>query len=126
MNIHKLNAKPKTIPPKTIEWRPLPEVKYPAGKVNPMTWEIFSQEDIKLKPKEVKQIRLGLGFIMSEGVVLVTLANSLKNKRCSLQNEVSLEDSEDIVITITNNSNEIVHLEKPELLCRVCCKKLSF
>ena len=41
---------------------------------------------------------------MSEGVVLVALANSLKSKRCSLQNEVSLEDAEDIVITITNNS----------------------
>ena len=22
MNIHKFNAKPKTIPPKTIQWRP--------------------------------------------------------------------------------------------------------
>ena len=60
---------------------------------------------------------------MSEGVVLVSLANSLKNKRCSLQNEVSLEDSENIIITITNNSNEILHIDKPELLCRVCYKK---
>ena len=127
MNIHKFNVKPKTVPPKTIHWRPLREVKYPALKVNSMTWELFSQEDIKLKPKEVKQIRLGLGFIMSEGVVLVALANSLKNERCSLQNEVSLEDTKDIVITLTNNSNnsnEIVDIEKTKLLCRVCYKKL--
>ena len=110
MNIHKFKVKPKTIPPKTIHWRPLREVKYLALKVNSITWEIFSQEDIKLKPKEVKQLRLGLGFIMSEGVVLVALANSLKNKRCSLQNEVSFEDAEDIVITLTNNSNEIVDI----------------
>ena len=55
---------------------------------------------MKLKPKEVKQIRLGLGFMMSEGVVLIGLANSLKNKRCSLQNEVSLEDAEDIAIIL--------------------------
>ena len=89
-----------------------------------MTWEIFSQEGIKLKPKEVKQFQLGLGFIMSEGVVLTALANSLKNKRCSLQNEVSLEDAEDIVITITNNSNEIVDIQSHKLLCRVCYKKL--
>ena len=61
---------------------------------------------------------------MSEGVVLVSLANSLKNKRCSLRNEVSLEDSENIIITITNNSNEIIKVEEPELLCRVCYKKL--
>ena len=33
MNIHKLfNKKPKTIPPKTIHWRPLREVKYPGIK----------------------------------------------------------------------------------------------
>ena len=88
-----------------------------------MTWEIFSQENIKLKPKEAKQLQLGFGFIMSEGVVLSALANSLKNKRCSLQNEVSLEDSEDIVITITNNSNEIVDIQESELLCPVCYKK---
>ena len=120
MNIHKFNTKPKTIPPKTIHWYPLRGVKYPALKINSMTWEIFSQEDIKLKPKEAKQLQLGLGFIMSQGVVLSSLANSLKNKMCSLQNEVSLEDSEDIVIAITNNSNHIVNIQSHELLCRVC------
>ena len=88
-----------------------------------MTWEIFNQKDIKLKPKEVKQIQLGLGFMMSEGVVLTALANSLKYKRCSLQNEVSLDDAEDIVITLTNNSNEIVDIREHDLLCRVCYKK---
>ena len=124
MYIHKFNTKPKTIPPKTIRWHPLRDVKYPALKINSMTWEIFSQEDIKLKPKEAKQLRLGLGFIMSQGVVLSSLANSLKNKWCSLQNEVSLEDSEDIVITITNNSNHIIDIQSHELLCRVCYKKL--
>ena len=124
MNIHKFNTKPKTIPPKTIHWYPLRGVKYPALKINSMTWEIFSQEDIKLKPKEAKQLQLGLGFIMSQGVALSSLANSLKNKMCSLQNEVSLEDSEDIVIAITNNSNHIVDIKSHELLCRVCYKKL--
>ena len=99
-------------------------MKYPAKKVNLSTWKIFSQEDIKLEPKEAKQFQLGLGFIMSEGVVLTGLANSLKNKQCSLQNEVSLEDTENIVITITNNSNEIVVIQENELLCRVCYKKL--
>ena len=94
--MHKFNTKPKTIPPKTIHWQPLREVKYPALKINSITWEPFSQEDIKLNSKETKQLQLGLGFIMSQGVVL----SSLKNKKCSLQNEVSLEDSEDIVIAI--------------------------
>ena len=61
---------------------------------------------------------------MSEGVVLTGLANSLKFKRLSLQNEVSLEDAEDILITLTNNSNEIVDIQESVLLCRVCYKKL--
>ena len=43
MNIHEFNTKPKTIPPKTIHWHPLREVKYPALKINSITWEIFSQ-----------------------------------------------------------------------------------
>ena len=124
MNIHKFNVKPKTIPPKTIQWRPLREVKYPARKVNLMTWEIFSQQEIKLDPREVKQVRLGLGFMMSEGVVLTALANSLKYKWCSLQKEVNLEDIEDIVITLTNNSSEIVDIWEHKLLCRVCYKKI--
>ena len=47
---------------------------------------------MKLDPKEVKRIRLGLGLRMSEGVVLAALANSLKYKRCSLQNEINLEN----------------------------------
>ena len=110
MNIHKFNTKPKTLPPKTIQWRLLREEIYPARKVNLMTWEIFSQQKIKLDQKEVKQIRLGLGFIMSEGVVLTALVNSLKYKWCSLQNEVNLEDIEDIMITLTNNSSEVVDI----------------
>ena len=60
--------------------------------------------------------------MVSEGVVLVGLANSLKYKWCSLQNEINLEDAEDIVITLTNNLNEIVDIREHKLLCRV--KKL--
>ena len=110
MNIHKFIVKPKTKLSKTIRWLPLQDVKYPTKKINPITLEIFSQENIKLKPNEVKQLQLGLGFIMSERVVLVALANSLKNKRCSLQNEVHLQNSENIIIAITNNSNEIIEI----------------
>ena len=86
--------------------------------------EILSQEDIKLQPKEVKQLKLGLGFMMSEGIVLTGLANSMREKRCSIQNEVNLENTNDIITTISNNSKEIVNIQENELLCLICYKKL--
>ena len=124
MNIHKFNVKTKYKPHKTIKWIIPQNVKYPDKKVNSITWEIFSQEDIKLQPKEVKQLKLGLGFMMSEGIVLAGLAISLREKRCSIQNEVNLENTNDIITNISNNSKEIVNIQENELLCLVCYKKL--
>ena len=124
MNIHKFNVKPKSISHKTIKWLIPSEIKKYFKKVNPDTWEVYSQEDIKLQPKEVKPLMLGVGFMMSEGVVLTSLPYSLRKKRCSLQNEVNLEDTIDIVTAIANNSKEIVNIQENELLCLVCYKKL--
>ena len=67
---------------------------------------------------------LGIGFMMSEGVVLTSLANSLSKKRCSIQNEVNLEDTAYIITAITNNSNEIVKIQKNDPLFLVCYKRL--
>ena len=103
MNIHKFSVKPKSIPPKTIKWIPIQNLKNPAKKINSTTWEIFSQKNIELQPKEVKQMMIGLGFMMSEGVVFVSLANSLRGQLCSIQNEVNIENTNDIISTISNN-----------------------
>ena len=100
------------------------DIRQYVKKVNTNTWEIFSQENIKLKPKEVKHLFLGIGFMMSEGVVLTSLANSLSEKRCSIQNEVNLEDTINIIAVITNNSKEIVNIQENDLLFFVCYKKL--
>ena len=124
MNIHKFNVKPKSISHKTIKWLISPEILKYVKKVNPDTWEVYSQEDIKLQPKEVKPLMLGVGFMMSEGVVLTSLPYSLRKKRCSLQNVVNLEDTIDIITVIANNSKEIVNIQENELLCLVCYKKL--
>ena len=124
MNIHKFNVKPKSISHKTIKWLIPSEILKYVKKVNPDTWEVYSQEDIKLQPKEVKPLMLGVGFMMSEGVVLTSLPYSLRKKRCSLQNEVNLENTIDIITVIANNSKEIVNIQENELLCLVCYKKL--
>ena len=106
MNIHKFNVKPIYNPPKTIKWLIPDEIKQFVKRVNSDTWEIFSQEDIILKPKEVKFIMLGIGFIMSEGVVLTSLSNSLTKKRISLQNGVYLSGTSNMITVLTNNSTE--------------------
>ena len=97
MNIHKFNTKPIFKPTKTIKWMIPNETRQYVKKVNITTWEIFSQEDIILKPKEVKFIMLGIGFIISEGVVLTFLSDSLTKKRISLQNGVYLTDTLNII-----------------------------
>ena len=124
MNIHKFNVKHKSISHKTIKWIIPSEILKYVKKVNPDTWEVYSQEDIKLQPKEVKPLILGVGFMMSEGIVLTSLPNSLREKRCSLQNEVNLENTIDIITAIANNSKEIVNIQENELLCLICYKKL--
>ena len=124
MNIHKFNVKPWISPTKTIKWMIPNENRQYVKKVNITTWEVSSQEDITLKPKEVKFIMLGIGFLMSEGVVLTSLSDSLTNKRISLQNGVYLTDTLDMIIVLTNNSVENIKLPKLTTLCFVCYKKL--
>ena len=73
MNIHKFNVKPINYAAKTIKWIIPEQLRQYFKKVNGNTWEVYAQNDILLKPKEVKYIMLGLGFYMSEGVVLSSL-----------------------------------------------------
>ena len=124
MNIHKFNVKPRIPPPKTIKWLVPDNIEQYVKKVNSTTWEIFSQEGITLKPKEVKFIMLGIGFIMSKGVVLTSLSDSLTKKRISLQNGVYLTDTLNMITVITNNSTENIRIPKLSTLCFVCYKKL--
>ena len=124
MNIHKFNVKPIYYPTKTIKWLIPDNIRRFFKKVNTTTWEVYSQKDLILKPKEVKFIMLGIGFMMSEGVVLSSLNESLTIKRISLQNGVYLTDTLNMIIVLTNNSNENIQIHKLTSLCLVCYKKL--
>ena len=124
MIIHKFNGKPIFKPIKTIKWLIPDENRQYVKRVNSDTWVIYSQEDITLKPKEVKFIMLGIGFMMSEGVVLTSLSNSLTKKRISLQNGVNLSDTINMITVITNHSTENIRIPKLTTLCFVCYKKL--
>ena len=125
MNIHKFNIKPQTKQqPKTIKWLIPNEIMPYVKKLNSNTWEIFAQEDIQLKPKEVKFLLSGVGFIMSEGVVLTSLNYALTKKRVSLQNSVNLTDTINIIAVLTNNSTENIKIHKFNHLLTICHKKL--
>ena len=120
MNIHKFNVKPIYNPAKSIKWIIPNEIRQYVKKVNISTWEIFSQENITLKPKEVKFIMLGIGFIISEGVILTSLPDSLTKKRISLQNGIYSTDSPNMIIVLTNNSTEnTLQIPKLTTLCFV-------
>ena len=124
MNIHKFNVKPIDYPTKTIKWLIPDNIRRFFKKVNTTTWEVYAQNDLILKPKEVKFIMLGIGFMMSEGVVLSSLNESLTIKRISLQNGVYLNDTLNMIIVLTNNSSVNIQIPKLSSLCLVCYKKL--
>ena len=124
MNIHKFNVKPINYPAKTIKWLIPEQLRQYFKKVNGNTWEVYAQNDILLKPKEVKFIMLGLGFYMSEGVVLSSLNDKLTLKRVSLQNGIYLSDTLNMIIVLTNNSNENIQIPKLTMLNLVSYKKL--
>ena len=124
MNIHKFNVKPIYPQAKTIKWMIPDPIRQYFKKVDATTWEVYAHNDIMLKPKEVKFIMLGIGFILSEGVVLTSLNNELTIKRVSLQNGVYLSDTQNMVIVLTNNSSENILIPKLTMLCFVCYKKL--
>ena len=124
MNIHKFNVKPIDYAAKTIKWLIPEQLRQYFKKVNGNTWEVYAQNDILLKPKEVKYIMLGLGFYMSEGVVLSSLNDKLTLKRVSLQNGIYLSDTLNMVIVLTNNSNENILIPKLTMLNLVSYKKL--
>ena len=124
MNIHKFNVKPIDYPAKTIKWLIPDNIRRFFKKVNSTTWEAYAHNDIMLKPKEVKFIMLGIGFILSEGVVLSSLNDELTIKRVSLQNGVYLKDTQNMIIVLTNNSSENILIPKLSMLCLVCYKKL--
>ena len=124
MNIHKFNVEPINYQAKTIKWIIPEQLRQYFKKVNGNTWEVYAQNDILLKPKEVKYIMLGLGFYMSEGVVLSSLNDELTIKRISLQNGIYLNDTLNMVIVLTNNSTENILIPKLTMLNLVSYKKL--
>lgn len=103
-----------------IFWLPK-EVTHKAIRriVNPPRWEIFAQRAIEIQPRSLVSLELGFGVRMTRGVCLVSLRQVIKEKGCSLQDGTISEDVEDIVITIQNNSESVVNIDKGDSLCYI-------
>ncbi len=103
----------------TVAWNPSITVQYPAKKEDAFKWRIYAQEDIiipGISPNR-KTISLKFGVILKVGVVIISLVQILKNSKCSIQNESVAESTNDIVITIQNNTTNDVKLDAGEVLC---------
>ena len=70
MNIHKFNVKPKTIPPKTIHWRPLREVKYLA-LINEI--QAFLEKEVATREALSKKYFRAAKIVDNVDTVLITI-----------------------------------------------------
>ena len=82
-------------------------------------WEIFAHRAIEIQPRSSISLELGFGVQMSRAVCLVSLRQVNKGKGCSLQDGTISENVEDIAITIQNNSESVVSLDKGDSLCYI-------
>ena len=62
--------------------------------------------------------------MISEGVVLASLSESLTKKRISLQNGVYLTNTLNMIVVLTNNTSDPIRIPNLTPLCLVCYKKL--
>jgi hypothetical protein len=123
MPVHKFGRKPERLfrrrQPLTVYWRPRMDIKYPPIKKTPVTWEVFTQEALTIEPNKTKTILLSFGVEISRGMILTSLRQELKYKRCSIQNETILESVDDIIITIQNNSQNTINIKEGASFCYV-------
>jgi hypothetical protein len=120
MAIHKLITKPAVpkLSPKAILWLPA-HVGYPPKQMNDNMWQVYVQEEIVISRQSVKTIALKFGVKLTLGVVLISLKQQLKSLRCSIQNESVVEDTEDIIITLQNNSSHDLTIRAGESICYI-------
>jgi hypothetical protein len=118
MPIHKFITKHERPPPAPIRWLQHENLAHPAEPL-PGKWEIFTQQSLTIQPRFALTISLRMGLRLTRGVCLVSLRQSLKEKRCSLQDGFIAESVDDIIVTIQNNSDVAVNIVEGECLCFV-------
>lgn len=85
-------------------------------KINKTTWKIFAKKEIKISPNALKVINLCFGVEIANGMIFIALSNNLKES-CIIHNEIVLESTENISITIFNNSSETITIKPNQSIC---------
>ena len=121
--MHKFGTKPvrsKNFPINPVEWLPKNEVAHkPVKHPGCQVYEIFTQRTITINPKETETLELGLGVRMIRGWCKVQLKQEIQASACRLQDDVVSKNTEDIVITILNDSDSEVVINEGDSLCLV-------
>ena len=78
-------------------------------------WEIYAENDIKIKPKECHRIALGLGYEMSKGVICASIVSNLKLNLALLNGLFLDQKTENIIICLFNFSQEQTIIKKGNL-----------
>ena len=103
-----------------VRWIVPTNVDHRPVKINSRTWRVFCQKSLVIAPKTTKTVKLPIGVELSDGVIMTSLCQSLKEKRCSLQNELTLDSVNNVIVIIQNNSdNEAVNILEGTPICHV-------
>ena len=106
-----------------LRWIVPTNVNHRPVKVSSRTWQVFCQESFVIAPKSTKTVQLPIGVELSDGVIMTSLPQDLKVKRCSLQNELTLDSVNNLFVIIQNNSDRKVSILEGTLLCLVSYAK---
>ena len=103
---------------KTIHWKVFKNLNHPP-RLQGTIWQIYAENDIKIKPKEYHRIALGLGYEMSKGFVCASIVSDLKH--ClTLFNGLCLDQkTENIIICLFNFSKEQTTIKKGNLFAYI-------
>ena len=102
---------------KTIKWKIYKNLNYPP-RLQGVIWQIYAENDIKIKSKECHRIALGLGYEMSKGIVCASIVSKLKH--ClTLFNGLCLDLKTENIICLFNFSKEQTTIKKGEIFAYI-------
>ena len=96
---------------KTIEWKIFKNLNYPP-RLQGDIWQIYAENDIKLKSKEYHRIALGLGYTMSKGIIGISITANLKNCLTLLNGLCLDQETNNIIVCLFNFSKESITISQ--------------